>query len=121
MEGTAMGDILNYTPGQVVTFYQEVKDGYTHQRTDDGYVPVVTRVILPGFTLASGYPLAMTRMDVGLYYFRFRLLGGAAAVGTWFVDIVYMDPNSGLLVNASRRIICSSPFGNFGVSTVGVV
>ena len=57
-----MSDILNYTPGQQVTFYQEVKDGYTNQRTDDGYIPVVTRIILPGFILASGYLLAITSL-----------------------------------------------------------
>ena len=43
--------ILNHTPGQLVTFFQEVKDVYG-VRTDDGYVPVVTRIITPTFNLA---------------------------------------------------------------------
>jgi len=114
-----MSTILNYTPGQIVTFFEEVKDGYTNQRTDDGYVPVVTRIIVPGFTLASGYPQSMTRIDVGLYYFQFLLPNGAAAVGTYFVDIIYMDADSGLLVNDSVQVVVTAPFGNFGVSTVG--
>ena len=113
-----MSDILNYTPGQMVTFYEEVKDGY-NQRTDDGYIPVVTRVIVPGFTLASGYPQPMTRIDVGLFYFQLLLPSGAAAVGTYFVDIAYLDPNSRLIVNDSRQIIVTAPFGNFGATTVG--
>lgn len=114
-----MSTILNYAPGQTVTFYIEVKDGYTHQRTDDGYVPVVTRIIIPGFNLASGYPLSMTRFDVGLYYFQFILPIGAAAVGTYFVDIVYMDPDSLLLVNDSIQIIVTAPYGVYGITSVG--
>jgi hypothetical protein len=110
-----MGGTLNYTPGQTVTFYEEVKDGYD-QRTDDGYIPVVTRIILPNFNLASNFPQTMTRVDVGLYYFQYLIPNGAAAVGTYFIDIVYMDPDSGLLVNDSRQIVVSAPFGNFGVS-----
>ena len=114
-----MSDILNYTPGQTVTFYQEVKDGYG-QRTDDGYIPAVTRLIVPPlFTLATGYPQSMTRLDVGLYYFQFVLPVGAAAVGTWFVDIAYLDPDSQLIVNDSRQVVVTAPFGNFGISTVG--
>lgn len=113
-----MSDILNYTPGQQVTFYQEVKDGY-NQRTDDGYIPVVTRIILPSFSLAAGYPQAMTRLDVGLYYFQFILPVGAAGVGTYFVDITYMDPDTTLMVNDSRQIIVTAPFGNYGVTIGG--
>lgn len=112
-----MSGILNYTPGQTVTFFEEVLDGY-NRRTDDGYTPVVTRIIVPpSFTLASGYPQAMSRLDVGLYYFQFTLPSGAVGVGTYFVDIVYMNPNTGLLVSDSRQVVVSAPFGNFGVST----
>jgi len=111
-----MNDCFSYTPGMLCTFYQEVKDGY-NQRTDDGYVPVVTRVILPGFTLAANFPQTMTRFDVGLYYFQYQIPGGAVGVGTYFVDIVYMDPNSLLLVNASKQIFVISPFGNFSSTT----
>jgi hypothetical protein len=108
-----MSGILNYTPGQVVTFYQEVKDGYD-QRTNDGYTPVVTRIILPCLTLSTGYPVDMTYVDVGLYYFQFQLPGGAASVGTYFIDIVYMNPDTQLLVNDSRQVIVTAPYGNFG-------
>ena len=113
-----MSGILNYTPGQLVTFYQEVKNCYD-QRVDDGYIPVVTRIIMPsicGFTLANGYPQDMIRIDVGLYYFQFRLPLEAISVGTYFVDISYLNPNTLLIVNDSRQIIVTAPFGNFGVS-----
>lgn len=113
-----MTEILNYTPGQTVTFYQEVLDGYG-QRTDDGYIPVVTRLITPLFTLAVGYPQSMTRLDVGLYYFQFVLPPGAAAVGTWFVDVAYMNPDSSLIVSASWQIMVNAPFGNFGLTIGG--
>jgi hypothetical protein len=113
-----MSRIFNYTPGQQATFYQEVKDNID-QRTDDGYIPTVTQIILPNFTTATGYPQDMTRIGQGLYYFQFLIPSGAAAVGTYFVDIVYLNPNTGLLVNDSVQILVNAPFGNFGVTTFG--
>jgi hypothetical protein len=109
-------DILSYTPGQLVTFYKEVKDGYD-QRTDDGYIPVVARVIYPGLTLAPGYPLNMVRVDVGLYYFQLTLPSGASAIGTYFVDIIFLDPNTGQLSNDSRQIVVTAPYGNYAASS----
>ncbi len=110
-----MSNILNYTPGQIVTFYQEVKDS-EGQRTNDGYIPVVSRIILPGFVLASGYPVNMNYISTGLYYFQYAIPQGAGALGTYFVDIAYMDPDTQLIVSASRQIIVTAPFGNYGVS-----
>lgn len=110
-------DILSYQPGQLVTFYKEIKDGY-NQRTDDGYIPVIARVIYPGLCLAPGYPLNMTRVDVGLYYFQLTLPSGAAAVGTYFVDIVSLDPSTLLLVNDSRQIVVTAPYGNYSATPV---
>ncbi len=111
-------DILNYQPGQTVTFYKEVKNS-NGQRTDDGYIPVVTRVVFPGFALAPNYPQTMSRLDVGLYFFQLVIPQGAGAVGTYLVDIVSLDPNSLLLVNDSRQIIVTAPYGNYSTSTVG--
>lgn len=113
-----MPTVLNYTPGQQVTVFQEVKDGYG-TRTDDGYIPVVSRVILPGFTLAVGYPQAMTRLDTGLYYFQFTLPTGAVSVGSWLVDIVYLNPINGALNTNTYQVVVTAPFGNFGVVSVG--
>lgn len=113
-----MPTVLNYTPGQQVTIFQEVKDGYG-VRTDDGYVPVVTRVVFPGFTLATGYPQSMTRLDKGLYYFQFTLPLGAASVGSYLVDITYLNPVNGFLNTDTYQVVVTAPFGNFGL-TVGI-
>lgn len=111
-----MPTVLNYTPGQQVTVFQEVKDGYGN-RTDDGYTPVVTRVIVPGFTLAIGYPVAMARLDTGLYYYQFTLPNGAAAVGSYLVDISYLNPVNSVINTSTYQVVVTAPFGNFGVST----
>lgn len=114
-----MPTVLNYTPGQQVTIFQEVKDGYG-QRTDDGYVPVVTRIFSPpNFMPLTGYPQHMTRLDTGLYYFQFTLPQGAAAVGSFLVDISYLDPVSSLLFTDTYQIVVTAPFGNFGVTVIG--
>ena len=114
-----MPTVLNYTPGQQVTVFQEVKDGYGN-RTDDGYTPVVTRVILPpSFTLALGYPQNMTRLDTGLYYFQFTLPTGAAAVGSYLVDIAYLNPTLGIINTNTYQIVVTAPFGNYGLTAVG--
>lgn len=113
-----MSNILNYTPGQNVTIFQEIKDGYG-VRTDDGYVPVVTRVITPTFTLATGYPQNMTRLDTGLYYFQFTLPTGAAAVGSYLVDIAYLNPINSVIVSNTFQIVVSAAYGNFGITVVG--
>ncbi|MGI0058145.1 MAG: hypothetical protein ACREBJ_00115 [Nitrosotalea sp.] len=115
-----MPTVLNYTPGQQVTVFQEVKDGYG-QRTDDGYVPSVDRIFYPPnfFEQAPGYPQLMTRLDTGLYYFQFTLPTGAAAVGSYLVDIIYLSQVTGLLDFNTYQIVVTAPFGNYGV-TVGV-
>ncbi len=112
-----MPTVLNYTPGQQVTIFEEVKDGYG-QRTDDGYVPVVTRIFPPSFNPLTGYPQLMTRLDTGLYYFQFTLPTGAVAVGSYLVDITYLNPVTQLLNTNTYQIVVTAPFGNFGV-TIG--
>lgn len=113
-----MPTVLNYTPGQQVTLFQEIVNS-NGVRTDDGYVPVVSRIIVPGFTLATGYPIEMIRLDVGLYYFQFTLPSGATAVGSYLVDIVFLNPNNSLLNTNTYQVVVTAPFGNFG-ATVGV-
>lgn len=113
-----MPTVLNYTPGQQVTIFQEVKDGYG-QRTDDGYIPAVDRIFYPPlFLQLPNYPQSMTRLDTGLYYFQFTLPMGAVAVGSWLVDIIYLNPTTHLLNYHTYQINVTAPFGNFGVVTV---
>ena len=111
-----MPTVLNYTPGQVATIFQEIKDGYG-VRTDDGYIPTVDRIIFPGFTVATGYPQDMIRLDTGLYYFQFTLPSGAAAVGSYLIDIAYLNPVNGYINTETYQIVVTAPFGNFGLST----
>ena len=116
-----------YTPGQHVRLYQEVLDGYGVRTNDgyngqdgcdgyDGYLPIVTRVILPDLNMACGYPQFMTQLDVGLYTFEFCLPRGAEGVGTYFIDISYVDPVSGYTLINSYQVICLAPYGNFGTT-----
>ena len=69
--------------------------------------------------MAEGFPQNMTRFDVGLYYFQYQIPIGAVAVGTHFIDIIYMNPDTTLLVNSSRQIVVTAPFGNFGTTPGG--
>lgn len=104
------------SPGQAATFFQEVID-INGQRTNDGYVPVVTRVILPGFTVATGYPQLMTQLDIGLYYFQFTLPSGAVAIGSYLVDVAYLNPVNNMIEINAFQIVCLSPSGNYGITT----
>lgn len=104
--------ILSYFPGQTVTIFQEVVDGYG-VRTDDGYIPAIARIIPPTLIAVDGYPQQMTRFDVGLYYFQMVLPKGAVSVGSYLIDIVYEDPITSLLVNSAFQIVVNAPFGRY--------
>ena len=106
-----MSGNLYYTPGQTVTFYQEVLN-VNKQLVDDGYTPVVTRIVDPTLSLLAGYPQNMTRVNTGTYVFQFI---APSTIGTYLVDIVYRNPDTNLLVNDFRQIIVYAPFGQFGV------
>jgi hypothetical protein len=108
-------EILNYTPGQKATLFLETvnADGY---RTNASEIPFVSRVILPDLTLSLGFPLEMDQLDVGLYTFQFTLPTGASAVGSYLLDVVYINPSSNNEIIKGYQIICSAPYGNFGVS-----
>jgi hypothetical protein len=113
--------VLQYYPGQTATIFLEVLDGYG--RADPDTLPLITRVILPGFTLATGYPQPMTRIDVGLYYALFTLPVGGYAVGSYLIDVSYRDPISidgypdGYFANtALYQIVVTAPFGNFSTT-----
>jgi hypothetical protein len=108
--------VLQYTPGMQATIFFELKDGYG-RRMDDGYVPVVQQIVLPGFTTASGYPQNMVELDTGLYYFQFTLPVGAVAVGSYLVDVAYLNAVTGYVNNEIFQIVCYAVSGNYGVTT----
>jgi len=111
-----MTQTLSYFPGQLVTIFLEVKtiDGY---RADSLTVPMVTRIIFPGFTLASGYPSAMTNLDTGLYYAQFTIPTGATAVGSYLVDVAYTNPTTSIINYEIYQVVVTAPFGNFGTTS----
>jgi hypothetical protein len=108
--------ILSASPGQTVTIvFDLLQDGYF---IDDGYgIPQVYRIIFPNLTVAAGYPQSMNRIDVGLYNYSFLLPTGASAVGSYIVDIRFLDPTTGNPQSRIFQIICSAPFGNYTAST----
>jgi hypothetical protein len=108
---------LSYFPGMVATIFLETLDGYG-QRTNDGYdgytTPVVTRIILPSGTLAVGYPQPMVQLDTGLYNFQFTLPTGAISIGSYLVDVAYIN-YLGYVNYQTYQIIVTAPFGTYSV------
>lgn len=107
--------IINYSPGQKTTFFLETVDGYG-ERADGYALPVVTRIIFPDLSLASGFPQNMTKLDTGLYYYQFTLPIGATAVGSYFVDVSFTNLINGMTNHAGYQIVVNAPYGNYGTS-----
>jgi hypothetical protein len=112
-----MSSILSYSPGQQATIVFETLDGY-NQRADGYMVPSIARIIFPNLYLAAGYPQNMARIDVGLYAFQFTIPTEASAVGSYIVDILYYDPDTGEPGSTFFQVIVSAPFGQYSISTI---
>lgn len=108
---------LNYTPGQTATVILEVNDGYSNVRQDSLTTPVVLQIFKPDLSLMDGYVQEMTRLDTGLYIFKFVLPSGASAVGSYIVDISYTDPD-GYDSSSTVQILVNAPYGQYGL-TIG--
>lgn len=108
---------LSYFPGMQATIFLETLDGYG-QRTNDGYdgytTPVVTRIILPNGNLADNYPQPMNQLDVGLYNFQFTLPTGGSSIGSYLVDVAYVN-YLGYINTQTYQIIVTAPFGVYSV------
>ena len=111
-------NILNYSPGEEVTVFLEIKDGYG-VRSNSETLPIVTRIIFPTMTLAANYPQNTTQIDVGLYYYKFTLPMGSTSVGSYLLEIEYKSPINNSLVNEYYQLIVSAPYGNYS-TTIGV-
>lgn len=111
-------------PGQTVTIVQQVlnSDGYRA----DGYSPygfgdpVIARIVYPDLSLAVGYPAAMNKLDVGLFYYSFILPTGAAAVGTYIVDLYWYHPTTLQLQQDTVLVVVTAPFGIYSVTVPSV-
>lgn len=110
--------ILNYTPGEEVTIFLDVKDGYG-VRANSETLPIVSRIVFPGMNLAANYPQNTTQIDVGLYYYKFTLPIGSTSVGSYLVEVEYKSPINDLIVNEYYHLIVSAPYGNYS-ATIGV-
>ena len=112
---------LSYFPGQEVTVLLETvdadsirADGYL---LPDGYIlPIVSKILKPNLTYIDGYPFDMTKLEVGVYYYKFTLPTGASAVGSYIVDVTYLDPADSTLKQILYQIVVTAPYGNFGAT-----
>ena len=106
---------LNFFPGQKAAIFLETVDGYG-TRTDSPSLPFVSRSVFPNLTLAAGYPENMTKLDTGLYYYEFVLPSGAIAIGSYLVDVTFINPANDAINSSFYQIIVSAPFGNYSAS-----
>ncbi len=108
---------LAYFPGQKVTIYLETLNG-AGMRTDSVTLPSIQRVIFPDFSLASGYPQNMIKLDTGLYYHQFTLPTGSVSVGSYLVDLSYISPATSQETKQIYQVTVTAPYGNFS-ATIG--
>lgn len=111
-----MTQVFYHSPGQTVTVVLETLN-VNGGREDSPTLPTVNRIILPSLTLAANFPQVMTRLDTGLYYYKFVLPSGATAVGTYIIDISYIDPAISMTKSAAFQVVVTATTGNFGVNT----
>jgi hypothetical protein len=108
---------LYYSPGQLVTFFLEITDGYYNHRVDSTTTPIVSRIILPDLTDADGFPQNLTKIDTGLYYYQYTAPTGAAAIGSYLIDMQYTNPIDQETSAKSVNLIITSPVGLFSVTS----
>jgi hypothetical protein len=111
-----MTQVFYHSPGQSVTIVLETL-AVTGAREDSPSLPIVNRIILPSLTLAGNYPQTMIRLDTGLYYYKFALPTGATAIGTYIVDVSYVDPAISALKSVAFQVVVTATAGNFGLNS----
>lgn len=110
-----MSFIINASPGQFVTLFLETKDGYSRADAYSG-PPIISQIIFPNMSLASGYPKPMVRVSQGLYTFGFTLPMMASAVGSYLVDVSWMDGATQSFSQTFFQVICTAPFGQYSIT-----
>ena len=110
--------VLQHSPGQLATIFLETLDD-TGARADGYILPLITRVIMPNLSLDPAFPSSMIKIDVGLYYFQYILVFGAAGMGSYLVDIMFADPDTSVLQNTAVQIVVTAPFGNYTAVVAG--
>lgn len=112
-----MSFTLYHNPGQIVTVVFETLNAAGIRSDGYSFIPSVTRVIFPNLSLAMGYPQNMTRLDVGLFNFKFTLPGQASSVGSYIVDINYQNPDTGQPKQTFVQVVVTAPFGQYTATT----
>jgi hypothetical protein len=102
--------VLSHFPGQRVTLFLEVVDGYG--RVDSLDTPRIDGILMPDFTAIVGYPQNMIRLGVGLYYHQFTLPTGAASIGSYLVEASY-NYQDGYVNSQLYQVVVNAPFGQF--------
>jgi len=111
-----MTETLNYLPGQTATIFLTITDGYgNYQNTSPA--PIVNSLIVPGFTYAANYPVAMTQFTTGVYYTQITLPQGASSIGMYLLDLLYTDYISGNPKHQFYQINVNAPFGTYSAIT----
>lgn len=110
MHGTIT--VLTHFPGQKVTIFLEVVDGYG--RVDSIDTPRIDGILMPDFSAMTGYPQNMGKVGTGLYVHQFTLPTGAAAIGSFLAEASYTYVD-GYVNSQLYQVVVNAPFGNFGV------
>lgn len=93
--------------GQLVRLVIQTLDGDGYR--SDGYTPIVESVIFPDLSIAAGYPMAMVRLDTGIYAHGLQLPTGADALGTYVAAIFWQE--NGQNKSELFAINVARPFG----------
>lgn len=62
------------------------------------------------------YPQNMSKIDIGLYYYQYQIPTGAAAIGSYLIDVAYLNSVDGYINNEIYQLVVTAPFGNFGTT-----
>jgi hypothetical protein len=101
---------LQYTPGQKASIVLETTgpDGY---RMDCSELPRVANIWNPALELIDGYTGPMVQVATGLYVSYFTIPTGASAVGSYLVDVTYIDPFTLAVQEIIYQLVVSAPYG----------
>lgn len=113
-------NLIVYTyPNQQTNFIFEVVNSIG-ERADSATGVVINKIYTPTFSLLSGYPQSLNKLDVGLYSFYITLPIGDENIGSFIVDLEWLYPNTNQLNQTYYQIISKRPIsigGGFTAST----
>ncbi len=90
-------------------------------RQDAYSAPMINKIIVPDLSEVPGFPASMIKISTGLYYYNFIIPIAQSSVGSFLVDIEYIDANSMITKNDFVQIIVTNSLGSRGGYTAGIV